>query len=69
VNVDNPANRGMVNEYGASSIPLLIVFNDQGEITHRFMGLTSDAALRDAFEEALDASAAPSEGETDAEQA
>jgi thioredoxin-like negative regulator of GroEL len=53
IDIDDPRNSGLVNTYGAFSIPLIVILNDQGEIYTQFRGLTPEAALRTAFDAAL----------------
>lgn len=56
VDIDNPENRGLVSRYGASSIPLMIVFNDQGEVIAALRGVTDVNVMRSAIDDALNAS-------------
>ena len=56
VNTDHTANRELVSRYAASAIPLIVIFNDQGEISNRYYGYISPQALRRALTVALDES-------------
>jgi len=53
IDIDDPRNSGLVNTYGAFSIPLMVIMNDQGEVVYTFRGLTPEATLRAAFDAAL----------------
>jgi thioredoxin-like negative regulator of GroEL len=53
IDIDDPRNSGLVNTYGAFSIPLMVIMNDQGEVVSTFRGLTPEATLRAAFDAAL----------------
>jgi thioredoxin-like negative regulator of GroEL len=53
IDIDDPANRALVNQYGATAIPLMVVLNDQGEISSVFRGLTLASLLRSAIDQAL----------------
>jgi thioredoxin-like negative regulator of GroEL len=53
IDIDDPRSSGLVNTYGAYSIPLIVILNDQGEISMQFRGLTPEASLRAAFDAAL----------------
>ncbi len=57
IDIENWANRRMVAEYGATSIPYIVILNDTGEISSIFRGLQSEATLRRAIEQALEESA------------
>ncbi|MBZ0281986.1 MAG: hypothetical protein K8L97_14690 [Anaerolineae bacterium] len=57
IDIENRANRRMVAEYGATSIPYIVILNDTGEISSIFRGLQSEATLRRAIEQALEESA------------
>lgn len=57
VDIDNRSNRALVAEYNASSIPLMVILNDAGEISSILRGLTSASTLREAFARALQESA------------
>ncbi len=50
LNVDEAS--GMAQEYGVSSIPLLLITKD-GEEVKRFVGVTSEADLSSALDEAI----------------
>jgi thioredoxin-like negative regulator of GroEL len=58
IDIDNLGNRNLVTEYNVSSIPLIVILNDNGEISTTFRGLTPEAVLRDALNTALQESAA-----------
>ena len=56
VDIENFANRGLVGQYAATAIPLIVIFNDQGEISGKFYGYIGEQALRRAMIIALDES-------------
>ena len=43
IDIDDPRNSGLVNTYGAFSIPLMVIMNDQGEVVYPVRGLTPEA--------------------------
>jgi thioredoxin-like negative regulator of GroEL len=53
IDIEDSRNNGLVNTYGAYSIPLIVILTDQGEIFTQFRGLTPEANLRAAFDAAL----------------
>lgn len=53
IDIDDSSNRALVNQYGATSIPLMVVLNDRGEISSVFRGLTPASLLRAAIDRAL----------------
>ena len=53
VNTDHAANRELVSRYAASAIPLIVIFNDQGEISSKYYGYINRQALRRALTVAL----------------
>lgn len=53
IDIDNPSNRGLVNRFGARSVPLIVIMNDRGETVATFRGLTPARSLRPALERAL----------------
>lgn len=57
VDIDERSNRALVAEYNASSIPLMVILNDAGEVSSILRGLTPASALRAAFDRALQESA------------
>lgn len=56
IDIDDRRNSRLVNEYGARSIPFIVILNDQGKIIASFRGVTSERLLRDAINTALAAS-------------
>lgn len=57
IDIENRANRRMVAQYAATSIPLIVILNDKGEISSMFRGLQSESTLRTAIDRALEESA------------
>jgi thioredoxin-like negative regulator of GroEL len=53
IDTDNPANRRLMAEFNVSSIPRILIINDQGQISADFSGLTSEPTLRAAINKAL----------------
>ncbi|NWG16111.1 MAG: conjugal transfer protein TraF [Chloroflexi bacterium] len=53
VDIDVPANSGLVARFGARAVPLIIIINDQGETIATFRGLTSERNLRAGIDQAL----------------
>jgi|GEM_PF-1089735 len=53
VNIDRRSNRALVDKYGVSATPTLVILNDQGEISSQFRGLTQESVLRQAVQQAL----------------
>lgn len=56
VDIDDRANAALVSQYGAYSIPLTVVMNDQGATSSQFLGVQQGNTLRQAFDLALDQS-------------
>ncbi len=46
-------NREMVKAFNVSAYPVTVVFNDQGHVTAKFLGLTDGATIRAAIDQAL----------------
>lgn len=57
VDIDSSANRSLVSQYGAYSIPLTVIFNDEGQVSSTFRGVTDPQTLRQAINDALRESA------------
>jgi thioredoxin-like negative regulator of GroEL len=57
VNIDAAVNRTLTMQYNASSIPLIVIFNDEGEVSAVFRGLTDPQLLSQAIDQALRESA------------
>ena len=53
VNIDDPGNRLLVSTYNVNATPTIVIFNDSGEISALFVGLTDSATLRQAIQTAL----------------
>lgn len=53
VDIDVPANSGLVSRFGARAVPLIVIINDQGQTTATFRGLTSERNLRAGIDQAL----------------
>ena len=53
VNIDDPGNRRLVSTYNVNATPTIVIFNDSGEISALFVGLTDSATLRQAIQTAL----------------
>lgn len=53
VNIDDPGNRRIVTTYNVSATPTIVIFNDSGEISSQFVGLTDGGTLRQAIQKAL----------------
>lgn len=51
------ANADMVAAFNVSSYPVTVIFNDQGQVTARFLGLTDARIIRLAIDQALSESA------------
>lgn len=60
IDIEDMGNRALVAEYSVRSIPLIVIMNDKGEVSSTFRGLTPEAVLRDAINQALQESAADS---------
>lgn len=53
VDIEDRANRRLVSEYQATSIPLTVIFNRNGRIIATFRGLTNEEHLSSAIDRAL----------------
>lgn len=53
VNIDDPRNRNLVAEYQATSIPLLVLFDKEGNIVNVYRGLTRATTLMEGIDTAL----------------
>ncbi len=53
IDIDNTKNRALVARYQATAIPLMVIFNDKGEVVATFRGVTDEATLRKAIDRAL----------------
>ena len=53
VDIDDPGNRQLVGTYNVSATPTIVILNDSGEVSARFVGLTNGTTLRQAIEQAL----------------
>ncbi|MEZ4670421.1 MAG: thioredoxin family protein [Anaerolineae bacterium] len=53
VDIDDPGNRQLVSTYYVSATPTIVILNDSGEVSARFVGLTSGTTLQQAIEKAL----------------
>jgi thioredoxin-like negative regulator of GroEL len=56
IDTDDPANRRLVSQYGARAIPHMVIFNDVGQVSSVWRGLTGASTLRRAINKALDES-------------
>jgi thioredoxin-like negative regulator of GroEL len=59
IDIDDSKNRSLVARYQATAIPLMLVFDDQGQVVATFRGLTPAAFLREAVDKALAQSKGP----------
>ena len=53
VDIDDVRNRRLVAEYSARSIPLLIIFDRDGQVVATLRGLQREETLRRAIDRAL----------------
>lgn len=53
VDIDSPRNRQLVEEYQATSIPLMVLFNKSGDVVKVYRGLTKAGTLIEGVEAAL----------------
>lgn len=53
IDVEASGNTGLVQEYNATSIPLIVILDDQGVPVQVFRGLTPEITLRQAIDAAL----------------
>jgi thiol-disulfide isomerase/thioredoxin len=53
VDIDKSGNRALVEKYGVSATPTIVILNDQGEISSQFRGLTDQETINSAVEQAL----------------
>ena len=53
VNIDDPGNRRLVSTYNVNATPTIVIFNDSGEVSALFVGLTDASTLRQAIQRAL----------------
>lgn len=53
VDIDKSGNRSLVEKYGVSATPTIVILNDQGEISSQFRGLTDQETINSAVEQAL----------------
>jgi thiol-disulfide isomerase/thioredoxin len=53
VDIDKSGNRALVEKYGVSATPTIVILNDQGEISSQFRGLTDQETINIAVEQAL----------------
>lgn len=55
IDIDDTRNRQLVAEYQATSIPLIIIFDNRGEIVVVYRGLTDAQYLVESIDQAIDA--------------
>ena len=53
IDIDNPANRQLVSAFNVSATPTIVILNDQGKVSAKFIGLTDAGAIRAAINQAL----------------
>ena len=53
VDIDDPGNRRIVSTYNVNATPTIVIFNDSGEVSALFVGLTDGGTLRQAVVQAL----------------
>ncbi|MBZ0276240.1 MAG: hypothetical protein K8I60_08855 [Anaerolineae bacterium] len=53
VDIDDPANARIVSRYSAISIPLVVIFNDRGEVVAIYEGFQTEGTLRRGIDDAL----------------
>jgi thiol-disulfide isomerase/thioredoxin len=56
LDAEAPVNGAMVNAFNVEAYPVTIIFNDQGHVTAKFLGLTDAASIRAAINQALEES-------------
>jgi thioredoxin-like negative regulator of GroEL len=57
VDIDDSANRTLVNRYGARAVPMIVILDDMGKVVATFRGVNSANTLSAAINRALDESA------------
>lgn len=53
LDAEAPANIEMVTAFNVSAYPVTLIFNDQGQVTAKFLGLTDARTIRVAIDQAL----------------
>ncbi len=53
IDIDDPANRQLVTAFNVSATPTIVILNDQGKVSAKFIGLTDEASIRAAIDQAL----------------
>ncbi len=53
LDAEAPVNIEMVTAFNVSAYPVTLIFNDQGQVTAKFLGLTDARSIRLAIEQAL----------------
>jgi thioredoxin-like negative regulator of GroEL len=59
INTDDPDNQDLVEQYGAQAIPTTVILDKDGQMSSRWVGLTSRNRLHRAIERVLITSGAP----------
>lgn len=59
VDVDDPANSDLVEQYGANAIPTTVILDQDGRTASTWRGLTTKPRLKRAIEKVLFASVEP----------
>jgi thiol-disulfide isomerase/thioredoxin len=53
LDAEAPVNSAMVTAFNVDAYPVTVIFNDQGHVTAKFLGLTDPASIRAAINQAL----------------
>src|SRR6185369_9836633 len=53
LDAESPVNSAMVNAFNVDAYPVTVIFNDQGHVTAKFLGLTDAGTIRAAINQAL----------------
>ncbi len=53
LDAEAPVNKAMVSAFNVSAYPVTVIFNDQGQVTAKFLGLTDVSSIRTAIDLAL----------------